>query len=108
MRNLLIPLVAAILVLAACQSTPAKRYTLTGKIDSVDKSTQTIVVNGDAVPGFMPAMSMSYKVKDPAAFNQLAAGDSITADLLKQEDDYWLENVKIAPPSPPPSKPQVK
>lgn len=108
MRNILIPLIATLLALAACHSAPAKRYTLTGKIDSVDKSTQTIVVNGDAVPGFMPAMSMSYPVKDPAAFNQLAAGDSITADLLKQEDDYWLENVKITPPTPSPSKPQVK
>lgn len=108
MRCLLIPLCALLLALAACHSAPAKRYTLTGKIDSVDKSTQTIVVDGDAVSGFMPAMSMSYKVKDPAAFNQLAAGDSITADIVKQEDDYWLENVKITPPAPPPSKPQVK
>jgi len=108
MRYILIPLVATLLALAACHSAPAKRYTLTGKIDSVDKSTQTIVVDGDAVPGFMPAMSMSYQVKDQAAFNQLAAGDSITADIVKQEDDYWLENVKIAPPPPPSSKPQVK
>ena len=117
MRNELTRILVVFLLslLPACNSTtatpPAQRYALTGKVESVDKATQTINVNGDAISGFMPAMTMSYKVKNQNEFNQLSAGDTLSADIVKQQDDYWLENVKVtqhAPIPPPPTKPPAK
>ncbi len=110
MRYCLIALISLLLGATACNSTPppTQHYALTGKVESVDNSHQTISVDGDAVAGFMPAMTMDYKVKNPEEIKLLKPGDSISATLVKQQDDYWLENVKITPPAPSPSKPQVK
>jgi Cu/Ag efflux protein CusF len=103
-RDKIILFFLSLCLLAGCNSTqpaaPAQRYTLTGKIESVDKAMQTINVNGDAIPGFMPAMTMSYKVKNQNEFNQLSAGDTLSADIVKQQGDYWLENVKVTQHGP--------
>ena len=81
----------------------AKRYPFTGRVVSVDTQAQSAIIDGDAIPGFMEAMAMPYKVKPDATLNHLHAGDSISAEVVvvqpdpKNEDaapDYWLENVR--------------
>jgi protein SCO1 len=79
-----------------------KRYPFTGRIVLIDKANQSAIIDGDAIPGFMDAMAMDYKIKLAADVNQLAAGDLISAEVVvaqgKDKDsvpDYWLENVKV-------------
>jgi protein SCO1 len=81
----------------------AKRYPFTGRVVSLDSQAQSAVIDGDAIPGFMDAMAMPYKIKPAATLHHLLPGDSISADVMvlqpdaKNEDaipDYWLENVK--------------
>jgi protein SCO1/2 len=78
-----------------------KRYPFTGRIVLIDKANQSAIIDGDAIPGFMDAMAMDYKIKLAADFGQLAAGDSISAEVVVAEKDkdsapdYWLENVKV-------------
>ncbi len=79
----------------ARQSPPAKRYALTGKVVSTDASTSQVVVDAKDIPGFMEAMTMGYKVKDPSVLKSLAPGDEISADVVVQGADYWLENVRV-------------
>ena len=102
-------LFVALALLSACTSKPAsapKRYTLTGKIVSIDKSTQSMVVDAAEIKGFMEAMAMPYIVKNAHELEGLSAGDSITADVVVQGNDYWLENIKVTQKAgaPPPSK----
>ena len=94
---------------SACTSKPAntaKRYALTGKIVSIDKNTQSMVVDAAEIKGFMEAMAMPYIVKNAKELEGLTAGDSITADLIAQGNDYWLENIKVTQKAsgPPPAK----
>ncbi len=92
---------------ASCNRTKpaaAKRYPFTGRVVSIDAQDQSAVIDGDKIPGFMDAMAMSYKVKPPATVGQLSPGDSISADVVVVDPDYWLENVKVtahakAPPA---------
>ena len=95
---------AAALMFSSCTSHPApKRYHFTGQIMSIDTQNQSAVINGDNVPGFMSAMTMSYKIKPASMLSHLAAGDLISADVVVIEpahnsegpSDYWLENVKV-------------
>jgi protein SCO1/2 len=76
-----------------------KRYPFTGRIVLIDKANQSAIIDGDAIPGFMEAMAMDYKIKLAADFGQLAAGDLISAEVVVAEKDsapdYWLENVKV-------------
>jgi len=88
-------------------NTPAaKRYPFTGRVISIDTQAESALIDGDNIPGFMDAMTMSYKIKPAGTLNQLTPGDSISADvvLLASADapaDYWLENVKVTGHSKP-------
>jgi protein SCO1 len=102
----LIAIFAIFAMLTACKSKPAvKTYKLTGKIVSVDKSAMTALIDTDEIKGFMEGMTMSYKVKHPGELDGLTPGDTISADLREQNDDYWLENIKVTKKStgPPPA-----
>lgn len=74
----------------------AKRYSLKGKVISIDKPAGSANINNDPIPNFMDQMVMPYPIKPAAALDQLQPGDSITADVVVAEPGkYWLENVKI-------------
>jgi protein SCO1/2 len=85
---------------SASTNAGAKRYSLKGKVISVDKNAGTANIDGEAIPGFMDAMIMPYTFKPPAMIDQLQPGDSITADVIVDSDKYWLENVKVTAHSP--------
>jgi protein SCO1 len=96
------------LLLAACGPSrqATKQYQLTGTIVSIDRPGLSLVINGDAVPGFMGAMAMPYKVKNASELNSLVPGDSISAVIVMQKNDYWLENIRVTKHSntlPPPT-----
>lgn len=105
-RVLLIALIlAGGLSFSSCRRVSAqKRYPFTGRIVSVDSQAQSAIIDGDAIPGFMDAMAMPYKIKPAATLNHLIPGDSVSAEVVvvssgaKNDDaapDYWLENVKV-------------
>jgi protein SCO1/2 len=82
----------------------AKRYPFTGRVVSTDAQDQSALIAHENIPGFMDAMTMSYKIKPPAVLNQLTPGDSISAEVVvaepsgnsgDSEPNYWLENVKV-------------
>jgi Cu/Ag efflux protein CusF len=94
------------LSLAACgpsKPSPIYRYALTGKIVSIDRPGLSLQINGDAVPGLMAAMSMDYKVKKSTDLDPLSPGDAITADIVIQDEESWLENIRPAQPAAAPT-----
>ena len=87
------------------------RYSLNGRIVSVEKAKQQVVVDHGEIPGFMMAMTMGYSVKIPNQLDPLSAEDQITADVVVNGDDVWLENivvVKKADQSKTPASPEPK
>ncbi|MGH9600075.1 MAG: copper-binding protein [Terracidiphilus sp.] len=57
-------------------------YHVRGKVVSTDPADGIVVLDGDAIPGFMGAMTMPYQLKDPGIASELHPGDTITADVL--------------------------
>jgi protein SCO1 len=114
-------MLAAALV-AGCHSTPApdapasptssyKTYSLRGKIVSTDAKTGEITVSHQAIPGFMEAMTMPYRVKNRNIVSDLHPGDVITADLLvSQSDDadVYLDHIVVIAQGKPDYKPKVQ
>lgn len=88
------------------ENASVKRYQLTGRVVSIDKSVQSINVDGDEIPGFMAAMTMRYQVKDAAAFDKLSPGDQIKAEIVLGNEGAYLENISLTQkaPSPKPTK----
>ena len=77
-------------------ATPSKHYAVRGSVVSVDMPGKEIALNGDAIPGFMEAMTMNYPVTDPAALSELHSGDKISATLLFDEDAAGPKNLRLA------------
>jgi len=83
-----------------------RRFRLKGTVVQVDKSQQHLVVDHEAIPGFMAAMTMPYPVADSRTLDDLSPGDQITADVVASSGEVHLENIvvvkksdgKIAPP----------
>jgi protein SCO1 len=90
-------------VATEAKDTNVKRYNLTGRVVSVDRPTLTINVDGDAIPGFMAAMTMPYQVKDAGVLVKLSPGDQIKAEIVVANDGAYLENIVVAQKAPSPS-----
>jgi protein SCO1/2 len=103
----LTPVVLLLTLSAGCNRT--KKYPLQGEVVAKNAATNEITVNHGDIPGFMPAMAMPYRVKDPAVVQELQPGDQIAAEVMfgKNPSDYWLEDVRITRQSPRPSTPAV-
>lgn len=83
-----------------------RRYKLEGRVVSVDTARQRVTVDAKDIPGFMSAMSMGYAVKNPNLLTPLSAEDQITADVVVNGSDVYLENfvvVKKAANAKPPA-----
>jgi len=74
-----------------------KRYQLRGQVMDKNVATNQITVDHEDIPGFMSAMTMPYKVEDPAVVEEVEPGDKIAAEVVvaKNGNDYWLEDVRI-------------
>lgn len=119
-RNVLFALIFVVL-LSGCRhsSTPAASsssaaqvsFHIRGKVVSTDAAHVTL--DGEAVPGFMDAMTMPYKLKDPIVATELHPGDRITATILANKDgsdfsNVLLDNIVITAQARPDYKPAVQ
>ena len=68
-------------------------FHLRGKVVSTDASHVTL--DGEAIPGFMEAMTMPYKLKDPIVATELHPGDRITATVLADKDGEYYSNIRL-------------
>jgi protein SCO1 len=85
-----------------------KVYKLRGKVVATNPATGEVTINHEAIPGFMEAMTMPYKVKDPNVLSELHPGDVLTADLLvSQESDanVFLDHIVVVAQGKPDYKP---
>jgi protein SCO1/2 len=73
---------------------PQDRYELRGKVVDVDERSGTVTVAHEPIPGYMEAMTMPFKLKDPWPIRSgMAEGDRITATLVVDGLRSWLEEV---------------
>jgi len=63
-------------------STQFKTYALRGKVVSTNAATGEVTIDHQAIPGFMEAMTMPYKLRDTRILGELHPGDLLTADLF--------------------------
>jgi protein SCO1/2 len=66
---------------AACRAQP-REYPVRGQLIAVSAPALEVTLNHEDIPGFMPAMTMAYHVKDAALLTGLTAGDLVTATLV--------------------------
>lgn len=87
------------------QASPnAKRYTIKGRVISVDKAARKATIEHEAIVGYMEAMTMEFPIHADMVWNDLAPGAEIRGDLVVDsggKDPFWIENIVIsAAPKP--------
>jgi protein SCO1/2 len=79
-----------------------------GIVVGTDPAHGEVTVDTEAIPGFMDAMTMPYKVKDPNVLQDLHPGDRMTGVLLVADDRTLLDQIVITAQAQPDYKPQAQ
>src|SRR5262245_51415799 len=72
-----------------------KRFDLKGKVVAVEVDKHLVTIAHEEVKDFMPAMTMPFTLPDESALQFLATGDEVSATLVVDGAQSWLENVSI-------------
>jgi protein SCO1/2 len=75
----------------------AKVYHLHGKVLSIDQANNSLMIDGDEIPGFMGAMAMPYPVRNKDEMTKVKPGDEITADIIipQGDDSPYIQNIVV-------------
>lgn len=82
---------------------PKKEHAFKGVVQKVDAKAKTLLVDGENVPGWMMAMTMSYSADKDDVYAKVKPGDQITAKVY-DGDTKTLYEVKVVPPKDAPKK----
>lgn len=120
-RCFLASLSLALAALAGCRSSRLtetqaatdanfKVYKLRGIVVSTDPAKGEVTLDHGAIPGYMDAMTMPYRLKNPNVAGDLHAGDVLTANLLVPNDpnaDALLDEIDVIAQGKPDYRPKV-
>jgi protein SCO1/2 len=89
--------VLSLLIVPSCRKDTSnqRRYDLKGKVMAVERDKHLITVAHEDVKDYMPAMTMPFTLRDDWAFDVLTSGDQITATLVVDGTESWLEDIVI-------------
>jgi protein SCO1/2 len=71
----------------------ARQYELQGQILAIRPDTAEVVIKHGDIKGFMPGMTMPFKVRDRALLEGKTAGDLVTAQLTVQTETAWISRL---------------
>jgi protein SCO1/2 len=100
-------LLSIALIFAACgprRSANEKRYPLKGKVVAVDAGDHTVTIAHEDIAGYMPAMTMPFKLKNDADLAMIKPGDQVTGTLVVDDLSSWVEISAIIEGAPPVSQ----
>ena len=86
---------------SGCSS--AREYELIGQILEVDPARESITVRHEDIRGFMPGMTMPFKVRDAVELTGRKPGDLITATLVVEDSAGYLTAIRKTGEAPVPA-----
>lgn len=77
------------------QAEDTRDFTVRGVVRETRPAKSQLIVKHEEIPGYMDAMTMPFKVRDPKILESVKPGDAITFQLHVTEEDHWIDGVKI-------------
>jgi protein SCO1/2 len=97
----------AFLGFSSCQpkqrvrSPTEKHYDLKGKVITVDKEKRELIIAHEDIKDLMSSMTMPFSVRDDWVYEIAAPGNQITATLVVDGTQSWLEDIVLTEDSTP-------
>jgi protein SCO1/2 len=108
MRSASVGLLAMLVIAPACSREREPRaYELRGQVLAINAERQEVLIKHGDIKGFMPGMTMPFKVKDAALLEGKQAGDLVTATLVVAEVDAYLSALTKTGAAPLPEQVEV-
>lgn len=80
---------------AANVSTNQKElFEVRGVVQEVKPAESQVVIKHEAIPNYMPAMTMPFDVKDTNEFAGLVPGDEVTFTMVVTPDEGWVRHIR--------------
>ena len=86
--------ISCLCLVAACRRNE-RRFELKGKVVSVEREKSQVTISHEDIKGYMPAMTMPFKVPSATDLQILAPDDQVTATLVVDGSHSWLEELII-------------
>ncbi len=84
---------------AAAPAPETHRYELRGKVIELRPGeANAAVIEHEEIVGFMDAMTMTFPVQAADEFAKLHANDYIHADVVSNDDSFYIENIEVVDP----------
>jgi protein SCO1/2 len=96
-----------LIIPSACRprrSANEKRYPIKGKVVAVDKTDRTVTIAHEDIVGYMPGMTMPFKIKNDGDLEMVKPGDQLTGTLVVDDLSSWVEISAIVEGGPPVSQ----
>lgn len=93
----LITLCLTIFCSSSCKRNSAneKRFELKGKVVAVEPDKHLVTISHEDIKDYMPGMTMPFSLPNEADLQILVSGDDISATLVVDGSQSWLEDVVI-------------
>ncbi len=86
-------------------STNRQVFDVRGVVIAIKPREKSVEIKHEAVPGYMPAMTMPFDVKDTNELSGLEPGEPVTFRLLVTDTEGWIEHIRKLGPAPTNSPP---
>jgi protein SCO1 len=93
MRVPLTLVVGSLLLAGGCSR--VQKYELRGQVLVVDPARQELTIKHGDIRGFMPGMTMPFKVRDTRLLDGATPGDLVTATLVVEDSAAYLSTVQV-------------
>src|SRR4051794_3734868 len=95
---------AMVLVSIACVAVVGcgareRSYRLVGVVRQVDPARGDVAIRHEAIPGYMPAMTMPFEVKDRGLLAKLRPGDAVEGTLRVRGEESELTGLRVTKPA---------
>jgi len=85
---------------ASAPGTNQQIFRVKGVVISVKPKEKSIEIKHEEVPGYMPAMTMPFDVRDTKELAGIQAGDAVSFRLLVTDTEGWIDQIrKLIPPT---------
>ncbi len=64
-----------------------------GIVREIRPAEDSVVVEHEDVPGYMPSMTMPFNIRDAAVFSQIHPGEAISFELVTTADHSWIRGI---------------